>query len=107
MYPQYMDLGRWDLVIRSGAMKRCISSRARPLVVELNIKYARELKLGTPFTLDTRFVSIEGKALVIEQHFLVEGRVHASGVVRSLLVQGGRVIAPDLFTPYLTERLDP
>ena len=107
MYPHYMDLGRWDLVIRSGAMTQCIARRARPLVVELTIKYARELKLGTPFTLDTRFVALEGKALVVEQHFLVDGRVHASGIVRSLLVQGGRVVAPDLFVPFISAALAP
>ena len=106
MYPHYMDLGRWDLVVRSGAMKQCLAERARPLVVELNIKYRKELRHRTHFTLDTRFVALDGKALVIEQHFLVGDHIHASAVVRSLLVKDKRVIEPSLFAPFVTPPLE-
>ena len=103
MYPRYMDLGRWDLMIRCGALKQCFSERFRPIVVELNIRYLKELKYGTPFTLDTRFTEIDGKALVIEQHFLVDGVVHAKGVVRSLVVGSQGVTTPDAFAGFLVD----
>ncbi len=103
MYPSYMDLGRWDLMIRCGALRHCLKDRVKPLVVELNVQYLKELRYGCPFTLDTRFVEIDGKALVIEQTFLVNEVAHARGTVRSLVVGGSGVISPEDFAPFIVD----
>jgi YbgC/YbaW family acyl-CoA thioester hydrolase len=103
MYPRYMDQGRWDLVVRSGAHRVCLSKRVRPVVVDLKIKFRRELKFGTQFILDSRITNLDGKAMVIEQYFLVDGIVHAQAEVRSLILGRRGVISPSDFAPFLCE----
>jgi acyl-CoA thioesterase FadM len=98
-----MDEGRWDLIIRSGAHKVCVRKRIRPVVVDLKIKFRRELRFGAPFVLDSRITGLDGKAMVIEQYFLVDGVVHTSAEVRSLVVGARGVISPVDFAPFVTE----
>ena len=89
-YIQYMDTGRADLIVRSGAWR--IHRHVRAVVVEEKINFRRELRPGQTFTLDTRMVSFRGKAIVFEQHFLRGDVVHARAEVVTLLLHDGRVL---------------
>ena len=102
-YSRFMDLGRWDLFMRSRAFGVCWRHKIRPLVVDLNIQFKRELPFNIVFDLDSRMIGIDGKALVVEQTFLVGGQVHAQGTVRSLLVGAGGVTSADPLLPFLVE----
>ena len=104
-YPDYLDLGRWHLMMRSGAYKPCLHDRSAPIVVELKVHYQRELRYGVEFTLDSRLISIEGKCMHFEPFFLVKGQPYCRAQVKSLLVQKGRVISADCLTPFIGPRL--
>lgn len=90
-YIQFMDVGRWDLMVRSGSWR--LHRHVKSVVVEEKINFRRELKPGQGFTLDTRMVGFRGKAIVTEQHFLRGDTVHAKAEVVSLLLHRGKVIA--------------
>ena len=54
-YLSAMDVGRWDLTVRSGLLVEAVRRRMQPVVVDLDIKFRRELRPGARFALVTRF----------------------------------------------------
>lgn len=104
-YLYLMDLGRLGLMVQGRIGRELLRRRIAPVIVELDIKYRRELKLGQRYTLDTRVVAIKGKVVELEQTFLVGKRVHARATVRSVLLERGRTIAPDGLRDGVTEPL--
>ena len=104
-YFNYMDLGRWDWLIRSGCVGSVLLKQGvRPMVVDIHIQYRRELPFLADFTLDTRCVGSEGKTLLVEQHFLRGDRVHTRAELKILTVARGKVIPPD---PLLVLKTNP
>lgn len=94
-YFNYMDLGRWDWLMRSGLLKSALLNEGvRPMVVDIHIQYKRELPFMAGFTLDTRCVGREGKTLLVEQHFLRGDKVHTRAELKILTVAKGKVIDP-------------
>lgn len=100
-YPQLMDLGRLDLLVRSGVLGRMLLTDARPIAVETGVVFQRELRLGALFSLETRAVGRDRKAVVFEQRFLVKDDAHAVGRVKVLVVRRGKVIEPKLLAGLL------
>ena len=47
-YPAYMDLGRWDIMVRTGALAVCLKHRIAPVVVDMNLEFKRELRFQNP-----------------------------------------------------------
>ncbi|RME53259.1 MAG: acyl-CoA thioesterase [Deltaproteobacteria bacterium] len=110
-YLHYLNLGRWDLVMRAGppgleGLVAFVRSGLRPVVVEIDIVFRKELRYGTRFELYTRLVGRERKALFFEQHFVVDDEIHARARVKMLVLQGGRVVAPDPFLHLVSEPLE-
>ena len=103
-YLGMMDVGRWDLSVRSG-LWRMFRDGLRPTVVEVALRFRRELRPGQRFTLDTRVTGFRGKAMLIEQTFLVGREVHARAEVANLLRDGRRVVPPDPVRPFVTPPL--
>lgn len=96
-YPQLMDLGRLDWLVRAGLGRAMVAERFRAIAVEVRTEFRRELKLGQAFVLDTRVVGFDRKAAIFEQRFLVDGVVFALGTVKVLCVADGTVVAPTAF----------
>lgn len=104
-YFQLMDAGRFDLLLRSRALWQLLRARLNPAVVELEMTFRRELRPGQPFILDTRIVAIEGKAARIEQHFIVDGQIHAKARLKMLALKRGRVVSPKMLRPLISPPL--
>jgi acyl-CoA thioesterase FadM len=98
-YPQLMDVGRLDLLLRSRTMGRFVRDGVKPLVVETTLKFRKELRYGQTFTLRTRLISIARRAATIEQRFMVGEVEHAHATVKVLLAKGGRIIDPSPYLP--------
>ena len=103
-YPAYMDLGRWDIMVRTGALAVCLKHRIAPVVVDMNLEFKRELRFKTPFTLDTRIIDVGRRVITFEQHFLVDNHIHFRGVVKSVALQRGKVIDATHFLPFVADR---
>lgn len=104
-YLYYMDMGRWDLVLRTGRVLQGIRAGLKVAVVELDVKFRKELKPFQAFQVDTRIVEVRNKLVTFEQHFLVGDRIHTRATVKALVLQGGKVIAPDAFEETVTSPL--
>ncbi|MBI5449781.1 MAG: thioesterase family protein [Gammaproteobacteria bacterium] len=84
-YLSLMDLGRVDLMTRCGLTTHIIQQRWMPLVGAATMRYTRSLALFQRYTLHTRIVGWDDKWFFVEQRFMRDGQLIASGRVRGLL----------------------
>ncbi len=85
-YLSMMDLGRTDLLIRSGLAGALYKKRWFPVIasVNVNVRFLRQLNPLQTFTLKTRLLGWDEKWLFIEQCYEADGRVLAVGVNKGL-----------------------
>ncbi len=79
-----MDVGRWDLVLRTGMARTCLSRGWRPVVASATLRFRRSLRPFQRYRLGTRVVAWDEKWTILEQRFLAGDSVHAVGRVRAL-----------------------
>lgn len=108
-YAQVAELGRTDLVLRSGLARRLWKARVKPVVAEQRLVYRRELRPRQRYVLDSRATGLDGRLLTIDAYLLVGDRVHAAVYAKLISIGSAGVLdaeaAAALFAPYLTEAL--
>lgn len=72
-YLGIMDLGRLDLILRSGLWRSVLRHRWTPVLDAAIIRYRRELRAFRAFRLETRILCWTGATLLIEQRVLSDG----------------------------------
>jgi acyl-CoA thioesterase FadM len=82
IYLSIMDLGRMDLLVRAGAWKRFTRLGFYPVVASETITFRKSLQPWQRFDLETRVVGYDDKAVMVEQRFVVDGEIYATGFVR-------------------------
>ena len=88
-YLGIMDLGRLDIIIRSGLWRAAVSHGWIPMLTAALVRYRRELRLFTPYRLETRILAWDDVAVVMEQVFLFDGGTRDGQVAARALVKGG------------------
>jgi len=83
-YLSIMDLGRTDLLIRSGMLGLVKRERWMPVVGSIDIKFRRPLLPFRSFNLSTRLLCWDEKWLYMEQRLESSKGVHAIATVRGL-----------------------
>lgn len=84
-YLTLMDLGRFDLTLRSGLMRVILRRRWMPVLGDAAITFQRPLKLFQRFTLTTTIVGWDEKWIYMEQTFEHEGKRAATAFVKGIL----------------------
>ncbi|HEY0994656.1 MAG TPA: acyl-CoA thioesterase, partial [Gemmatimonadaceae bacterium] len=77
VYLSLMDLGRVDLMLRSGLFGELRSRGWYPVVAGLTIQYLASLNPFERFVIDTRIVGWDERSFYVEQRFLRGGAVVA------------------------------
>jgi acyl-CoA thioesterase FadM len=97
-YLSLMDLGRLDLMLRSGFWDKLTARGWYPVVAAQTITYKRSLGPGRRFVLWTRILGIDERSVYLEQTFRIGDTVYASAVVRARLLKrsGGAVSYAEL-----------
>jgi len=97
-YLALMDLGRYDLLRRSGWWDQILERGWGAVVAGQTITYRRSLKLGQRFVLRTRVVGMDERWAYLEQRFMVGDDLYAHALVRVRFVKraGGTVDMADL-----------
>jgi YbgC/YbaW family acyl-CoA thioester hydrolase len=98
VYLSMMDLGRVDLMKRSGMWKRLMDAAYYPVVAAQTITYRRSLQWRQRFVLETRMAGFHDKALFVEQRFVVDGEIFARAFVKARFLKrsGGTVSVEEL-----------
>ena len=73
-YWSLMDLGRADLIIRSGLWRAVVRHRWAPIVDAAKIRFRRELTLFRRFRIETRIVAWTETFIVMEHRVLTMGK---------------------------------
>ena len=88
-YWTLMDLGRADLMIRSGLWRTIWRKRWLPVVSAGQIRFRRELRLFQPLTLQTRIVAWTDTSIIVEHRIMSRGRDGADILSAIALVRVG------------------
>ena len=78
----FMDLGRLDLIIRSGAARIFLNKKWNPVVASATLRYRKSLGLFKRFDLHTRVIGSDDKFVYIEQEFVIKNELYARGAVK-------------------------
>jgi acyl-CoA thioesterase FadM len=88
-YWTLMDLGRADLMLRSGLWRTILKNRWVPVVSAGKIRFRRELRLFRSFALETRIVAWTNTSIIIEHRIVTRGRDGADILSAIALVRVG------------------
>ena len=83
-YLTLMDLGRMDLILRTGMGAAAKKNRWYPLVGSVNIRYRKSLRVFQAFEIHTRITGWDEKWFFIEQKFKTHGHDVAAGLIKGL-----------------------
>jgi acyl-CoA thioesterase FadM len=98
VYLSIMDLGRMDLMIRAGSWAQLSKLGYYPVASSETITFRKSLQPWQRFTLETRIVGYDTKAVFVEQRFVVAGEIFARGFIRARFLKksGGTVSMSEL-----------
>jgi len=88
-YLTLMDLGRVDVMLRSGLWRALLRNRWTPIAGAITIRYRRELRPLQAFHLDTRLLCWDSALVVMEQTFVIAGGPRDGQLAARALFKGG------------------
>jgi YbgC/YbaW family acyl-CoA thioester hydrolase len=89
MYLSLMDLGRFDLMVRSGVWKQMRRRGWTPVVAAETITFRKSLQLWQQYTIETRIIGLDTKAIYFEQRMVADGEIYARAYIAARLVTKG------------------
>lgn len=98
-YLSLFDLGRWDLMIRTGLFDAMRERGWYAVVSSETVTFRRSLRLWQRFEVQSRFIGHDDKALFLEHRAVVDGEIYARAIVRARMLRrsGGTVSNEELF----------
>jgi acyl-CoA thioesterase FadM len=88
-YLTIADLGRADLLLRTGLWRAVLKEGLLPMLSGAAIRFRRELRPFQPFTLESRIVAWQGTSFVMEHRFIAKDGAGAEITAAIALVRGG------------------
>jgi acyl-CoA thioesterase FadM len=98
IYLSLMDLGRMDLMIRTGKWQELGRRGWYPVAASVTVTYRRSLRLWEKYTLETRMIGFDEKAMYVEQRFVRDNEVYVNAIMRARFLKrsGGTVTIAEL-----------
>jgi acyl-CoA thioesterase FadM len=98
VYFSIMDLGRMDLMVRSGAWAPLRAKGYYPVMANETISFRKSLQPWQRYELESRIVGVDAKAVYVEQRFVVDGEIYAQAMTRGRFLKksGGTVSVAEL-----------
>jgi acyl-CoA thioesterase FadM len=83
VYLSLMDLGRMDLMIRSGTWAKLRARGFYPVMVSETITFRKSLQPWQLFDIESRVVGYDDKAVSMQQRFVRDGEIYADAMTRA------------------------
>jgi len=98
-YLSLFDLGRFDLLMRSGLWDLLRARGWYPVVANATISYRKSLHLWQRFDIESRMIAADERAVYLEHRAVVGDEIYARLVVRGRFVRrsGGVLPTAELF----------
>jgi acyl-CoA thioesterase FadM len=93
VYLSIADIGRFDLLARTGVWALFKAQGWYPVVASETITFRRSLTLWQPFRVESRVLGFDEKAVYVEQRFVAHGEVYAQAFIKARILRttGGTV----------------
>ena len=95
MYFSLMDLGRFDLMVRAGIWERMRRRGWTPVVSGETIAFRKSLQLWQRYTIESRIIGLDSKAIYFEQRMVADGEIYARAHIATRLVENGRPVSKE------------
>lgn len=95
MYFSLMDLGRFDLMVRSGIWNKMRKRGWSPVAAGETIAFRKSLQLWQRYTIETRIIGLDTKAIYFEQRMVVGGEIYARAHIATRLVAKGKPVTQE------------
>jgi acyl-CoA thioesterase FadM len=89
-YLTLMDIGRFDLTLRTGLMRAMLKNRWYPVLAGAVIRFRRPLNPFDRFMMTTQIVWWDERWLFLEQRFEKDGELCARAMVKAVFRRGKR-----------------
>ncbi len=86
MYFSVFDLGRFDLMVRSGVWRLMRRRGWSPVAAGETISFRRSLQLGQRYAVETRIIGLDERAIYFEQRAVADGEIYARAFIATRLV---------------------
>lgn len=98
-YLSLFDLGRWDLLVRTGVWDAMNERGWYAVVSAETITFRKSLNLWQSFELESRMLGHDDRALYLEHQAVVDGEVYARAIIRARMLKrsGGTLPHEELF----------
>jgi len=103
VYFSIMDVARFDMLVRNGVWRIMREKGWYPVVASETITFRKSLELWDRFTIESRILGFDDKAVYVEQRFVRPGadgapEIYATGFIRGRFLRktGGVVPVSDL-----------
>ncbi|MGL4338814.1 MAG: thioesterase family protein [Rhodoglobus sp.] len=94
VYFSIMDLGRMDILVRSGVWAKMRVRGYYPVMANETMTFRKSLQPWQRFVLESRVVGYDAKAAYVEQRFVVDGEIFARAMTRArFLKKGGGTVS--------------
>jgi acyl-CoA thioesterase FadM len=101
MYFSVFDLGRFDLMVRSGVWRMMRARRWSPVAAGETISFRKSLQLGQRYSVETRILGLDERAIYFEQRAVSDGEIYARAVIATRLVSAdGPVSNEDIIAAF-------
>ena len=81
MYFSIFDLGRFDLMFRSGVWDIMRKNKWTPVVQTETITFRKSVKFGRKFSQETKLLGLDDKCIYFEQRIVVKGEIYARAYI--------------------------
>ena len=94
VYLSIFDVGRFDLLARNGVWRIFTRNGWYPVVASETITFRKSLTLWQRFTVESRILGYDEKAVFVEQRAVVNGEIYAQAFIRGrILKRGGGTVS--------------
>ena len=100
-YLAVMDLGRVDIILRSGLGRLALRRRLQPVIAGALVRFRRPLIPFERFTLRTRVIGWDAKWLFMEHRLERRGELVCRAVVKGLFLGRDGGVPPDRLADFL------
>ena len=89
-YGTFMDLGRMDLIVRTGLRRLMQEQSWFPVVADMHLRFLRPLKLWQRFQLETHLLGWDERWFYFQQRFIRDEKICTVGLIKVQVRQGRR-----------------
>ncbi len=106
-YLELFDAGRTDLFLRLGLFEQARREKWHMVVGTMNVRYRKEVRAGARFEIESRYESIQGKALLIRQRIWLGDTLATDAEAHVLIVRDRKAADPAFLLPLLEDQGEP